>query len=89
MSEPTFDFEFKRGWTYVHKSGARRTLIDFNTLGDWAVYCNNDSRTAFVFRRCKLRNFIKWIDSRKTARLHARVRADLQITQLAKCFGPN
>lgn len=87
MSEPVFDFEFKRGWTFVGKSSVRRTLIDFNALEDTAIFCNNDHRTAFKFTRCKLGSFIKWIDSRKTARLHNRVRADLQMKQLVQVFG--
>lgn len=86
MSEPTFDFEFKRGWTFINKKGIRRTLIDFNTLENEAVYCNNDRRTAFTFVRCSLKGFIKWIDARKTARLHARVRAELQLKQVVEVF---
>ena len=87
MSEA--DFEWKRGWTYVGKAGVRRTIIDFDAKANELTYCNNDRRSAFVFHKCKATSFVKWIDARKTARLHARVRADLQIKQLAKVFGPN
>lgn len=89
MAEQTFDFEFKRGWTFIGKNGVRRTLIDFNATSDEAVFCNNDKNTAFKFTRCKLKGFIKWIDARKTARLHARVRVEMQMRQLQTVFSPN